>query len=195
MNKNKKNVVYEHIDIKKVIEDSKQKLSKVLDDFNKYLSSIVPNEMNLEIICQTIIVEGKALKKYDNSDILISKQTTRSLKIEKGDKPTSSKIFQGAGKSLTQAGYIVNEKDGSIIAKLPEFLGEQRTKIIKDLKAEKEKIKLLINKHRKDFMDLIKNKVSENEEKNATKQFEKIKDDVMKALEKAFSQKVTQVQG
>lgn len=187
MQKSKKNTETVYIDSNKLLDETKQQFAQSVVDFEKHLAKIVPNKINMDAF-MLISVQGKTLKMHNNVDLLISPQNPRVVKIDKTDLPSASKILQAVGKALTQSGYIVNDKDGSVIATLPQFMGSDRDKMIREIKAEKEKYKVSINNVRQKVLKIIDN-MSENEQKSTTKKIDQAKDDVYKKLDQLLTTK------
>lgn len=192
MLKNKKTTNTTHIDVKKMIVDTEKNFSDRVNHFKQeYLAKIVPNEINLVQLLNTLIVKGRAIKTYNNSEVMVTQCDPRSFKIEN---LPGSKVAQDTTTPLRNAGYVVTEKDGVVFASLAPLSGMDRERMAKEIKAKKEDCKQSINRYRQDFMDKVKN-APESEANRAKKEIEEIKNKLFKVLEDLVNVKIKVIMG
>jgi len=171
--------------IKEIIDEAKEKLKKLRDDFNKETAKFRTGRASLSVL-DGIMVEYYGVPTPINQVATLSVPDANLIVIQ----PWDSNIINDVEKSIRNADLDINPvSDGKVIRLPVPPLDEQRRQdIVKTLKKYTEERKTTARNIRREYRELIKmleddKEISEDDEKRAYDDLQKIIDESVNDLE------------
>lgn len=172
-------------------DQTKEKMAKAIAALNNELAKLRTGRANVGFI------EGIKVLCYGNEMPLnqvasISVRDSRTLSIAPWDKSSVTAIE----KAISQSGLGLNPvPNGNVIlVPIPALTEERRKEMVKIVKTEGEKAKVVIRNARRDGNDAIKKlqkdkTLSEDEARSASDEIQKITDDFISQIDKILADK------
>lgn len=171
--------------IKELMEEAKEKLKKLCDDFNKETAKFRTGRASLSVL-DGINVEYYGVPTPINQVATLSVPDANLIVIQ----PWDSNIINDVEKAIRSADLDINPvSDGKVIRLPVPPLDEQRRQdIVKTLKKYTEERKTTARNIRREYREMIKmleddKEISEDDEKRAYDDLQKIIDEGVKDLE------------
>ncbi|MGE5343075.1 MAG: ribosome recycling factor [Candidatus Omnitrophota bacterium] len=171
--------------IKELLDEAKGKVKKISDDFKKDISKFRTGRASISIL-DGIMVSYYGVPTPINQVATLSVPDANLIVIQ----PWDHNVLNDIDKAIRSSSLEINPvSDGKVIRlPIPQLDEQRRLEIIKTLKKYTEERKTVIRNLRREYRDMIKSmkeekEISEDDEKKAYDDLQKVIDDGIKNLE------------
>ena len=178
-------------EMKDVFEKAEHKMNKTIDHLEEDYAAVRAGRANPAVL-DRITVNYYDTPTPINQLAAVAVSEARVLTIQ----PWDASVLRGIEKAIQTSDLGVNpQNDGRIIRLVfPQLTEERRKELTKQIKKYGEESKVAVRNIRRDAMDAIKamkkkSEITEDDQKNAEKDLQKVTDDYIKEIDAACAKK------
>ncbi|TYP54277.1 ribosome recycling factor [Thermosediminibacter litoriperuensis] len=180
---------------KKIYKETEERMKKVLGNLKSELAAIRAGRASTALL-DKVFIDYYGVPTPVNQVATVSVPEPRMILIQ----PWDVKMLGAIEKAILKSDLgLTPTSDGKVIRLvLPELTSERRKELVKMAKKKAEDAKVLVRNIRRDANDLVKKmekngEISEDDSKRSQEEIQKLTDNYVEEIEKAFANKEKEI--